>query len=250
MGIRQEAVAGMFYPARKDELKGMVSGFISNVPEMDFKSLKAIIVPHAGYVYSGQVAAYGFSLLKKSKPKKIIILGPSHFVDIEGIRSDANEEWKMPFENVSLIENNIEKSMEAHKREHSLEVEVPFLQCVLDEFKIMPLVAGNADPAEIAEQILPYLKDSFLVISSDLSHYHDYDIAVSIDKNTLSSIANLDYSKMLEEGEACGKIPILAAIILAKKLGWKCKLLQYRNSGDVTGEKGGVVGYASLALYK
>jgi len=250
MKTRQEAVAGMFYPENKEELKSMINSFLDEVPEQKNYDAKALIVPHAGYVYSGPIAAYAYSLLKKNKKKKIILLGPSHTVHLRGVVSDNNDYWKSPFGEVKAIENEFEKLSEAHEKEHCLEVQIPFLQVLLDDFEILPLVAGDVNPKEISEKIKPLLdEDTLLIISSDLSHFKPYDYAVDIDDNTNKAILNLDYEKMLEEGDACGKIPILAVIDLAGKLGWKCKLLDYRNSGDTAGTKGEVVGYASFVFY-
>ncbi len=249
MKIRNAAVAGSFYPANKKELETMIDKFLKNVPFLDIKP-KSLIVPHAGYIYSGQVAAHAYSLLKNYKKQKIILLGPSHFVYFDDVAADANDYWETPLGKVKLVQNNFLKIEEAHVNEHCLEVQLPFLQKTLENFEILPLVVGDINPKEISERMISLLdNNTMLIISSDLSHYNDYDTAVKIDKTTTQSIQNLDYNKMAKEGDACGKIPILTVVDIAQKLKWRCKLLSYKNSGDVTGNKSQVVGYASFAFY-
>ncbi|MCH8328923.1 MAG: AmmeMemoRadiSam system protein B [Nanoarchaeota archaeon] len=250
MKTRNAAVAGAFYPASKEELESMLNEFLKNIPGINIKEPKALIVPHAGYVYSGQVAAYAYSLLKNSKKQKIILLGPSHTAYFNDVAADVNDYWETPLGKVKIMQNNFPKLEEAHINEHCLEVQIPFLQKTLKDFEILPLVVGDINPKEISKKIIPLLDDNtLLIISSDLSHFHDYDTAVSLDKNTIKAIQNLDCNKAETEADACGKIPILTVIDIAKKLKWKCKLLNYKNSGDVIGDKTRVVGYASFVLY-
>jgi AmmeMemoRadiSam system protein B len=251
MKTRHAAVAGSFYPASKEEIEDMIDKFLKNVPDITLeKEPKALIVPHAGYVYSGQVAAYAYSLLKKSKKQKIILLGPSHNVYFNDVVADVNDYWETPLGKVKLTQNNLPKLKQAHLQEHCLEVQIPFLQTTLEKFEILPLVTGEINPKTISEKIINLLDDNtILIISSDLSHFQPYDVAEKIDHNTIKAVQDLDYDKMEEQGDACGKIPILTAIDIAQKLKWKCKLLNYKNSGDVTHDKSQVVGYASFVLY-
>ncbi len=250
MRVRRSAVAGAFYP-EGEALGRMVDGFLKKVPEVSVDGeLKALIVPHAGYIYSGQVAAYAYALLKGCRKKKFVILGPSHYVYFNDVVSDSNEFWETPLGRVGVAESGFPKLGEAHAGEHSVEVQLPFLQRVAGDFEILPLVAGDADPEEISEKILGILDDdSMLIISSDLSHYHDYSTAVRLDRKAIGCIEKIDYSAFAGE-EACGKIPVMAVLHIAKRLGWKCKLLNYANSGDVSGDRESVVGYASFAFYK
>jgi AmmeMemoRadiSam system protein B len=250
--IRKSAVEGMFYPSDADELNEMIDKFLKNAKETKIDGeTKAIIVPHAGYFYSGQTAAYAYKLLEKFKgKKKIILLGPSHQFYFEGIAADVNEYWQTPLGKVKVIASEFDKLENAHAEEHCLEVQIPFLQKVLKEFEILPLVLCETDPKDVAEKIIPLLdKDTLIVISSDLSHYHPYDEAVRLDKATNEAVEKLDYHSA-ESKEACGIIPILTAIEIAKKLKWKCRLLKYMNSGDVMGDRGNVVGYSSFVMYK
>jgi hypothetical protein len=248
MNIRQPAVAGAFYPDDEEELRMTVQDFLQRVPEQEVAKPMALIVPHAGYVYSGQVAAYAFALLQKYPRKNIIILGPSHAVPITDVVGDTHDAWLTPLGQVRLLDYTGKKTEIAHANEHCLEVQVPFLQETLEDFKILPLIAGGIDPEKISAVVQPFLdKDTLLLISSDLSHYHDYESAVRLDNHTINCIMNLDY-KGAQNCEACGIIPILTAISIARRRNWSCHLLNKANSGDVTGDRSHVVGYASLAF--
>ncbi len=249
MSVRRAAVAGTFYPDGK-ELGRMVDGFLKNVAEVKLGGeLKALIVPHAGYVYSGQVAAHAYALLKGCMKRKFVVLGPSHHVYFSGVASDVNGFWETPLGRVRVAESSFPKLGEAHAEEHSIEVQLPFLQRIAGDFEILPLVAGDADPRMVSGKLRSLLDEkTILIASSDLSHYHGYDAAVGLDKASIRMILGLDYEGAVEGMEACGKIPVMAVMDLAGRLGWKCRLLDYKNSGDVTGEKSSVVGYASLAF--
>lgn len=250
MRIRKPAVAGAFYPDSKEELSEMIQEFLLKAPKQTVPGeLKAIIVPHAGYEYSGQVAACAYSLLKEAAPKKIVIIGPSHYEYFFGIVGDTNEFWETPLGKVKVTSSGLQKFEAAHAHEHSIEVQLPFLQSVLSDFEIMPIAIGDDDSDEIAQQLEHFLKDHFLIVSSDLSHFHSYHEASKLDKITCGAIETLDDKKLKDEGEACGMKAVTVMLRIAKDLGWKCKLLCYKNSGDVTGDKNKVVGYASMAFY-
>jgi AmmeMemoRadiSam system protein B len=253
MNIREPAVAGTFYPAEKSVLEEMIATFLKKVPSCELGGkLKALIVPHAGYSYSGQVAAYAYALLQTRAigKRNVVLLGPSHFVPFGGVAADTHEKWKTPLGTVSLAKNTFLTMEEAHRTEHCLEVQLPFLQKTLSSFTITPLVAGDAQPHETAQKLRPLMDTSLIIISSDLSHYHEYATAVSSDKATIDAILRLDGDALQGRGEACGMIPILTALEIAQELKWKCKLLEYKNSGDVSGYKKEVVGYASIAFYQ
>jgi len=289
--IRKPAVAGTFYPSEKSSLEEMVSTFLKNVPQHKFPQqsrLIGLIVPHAGYVYSGQVAAYSYKLLgdylrrgsgsdkPASEPARcltLIIIGPSHYVSFDGISIYPEGAWETPLGKVE-IDNKValslmEKSRRihpyplAHLREHSLEVQIPFLQMVLKDFKIVPLIIGNpsiencqalADAIFSTGLSLRLGKDVLIIASSDMSHYHSYAKACLMDGLCLKDIESLDTEKLLQDMgkglcELCGAGAVFTLINVAKRLNAKAEVLKYANSGDVTGEKDRVVGYGAVAFY-
>lgn len=246
--LREPFHAGSFYPENKKDLNKMIEGFLKN----DFKkikgNLKALIVPHAGYVYSGIVAASAYSALKESKKKNIILFGPSHYTYLEGAYAFCGK-WKTPLGEVKV--NSADLPLIKNDSEHSLEVQVPFLQTVVKESKLIftPIIYGDVSFEELADIINTEKKeDSVLIASSDLSHYLSYSEAKKTDSNTINSILAIDLEKFSKEGDACGKNGIGALIILAKKNKWKTILLDYKNSGDTKGNKDQVVGYSSIAF--
>jgi len=256
MTIRNPAVAGAFYPKDPVELKSQIESFLEKAKrdlqkekKLHPQAPKAILVPHAGYVYSGPVAAFAYSLIKDHVFKKIILIGPSHYVPALGPVADANDSWKTPLGEVAVMPNPFPKHKLAHHNEHCLEVQIPFLQVIQKDFQILPLVVGEASPKLIADKISLFLdKDTLLIISSDLSHYYEYKVANALDKGTIQGILSIDGEKTLD-GEACGMVPILTVLELARMHHWKPELLCYKNSGDTSGDKGRVVGYAAIAFY-
>ncbi len=255
---RKPAVAGLFYPGNRKLLHKKVKTYLDEVPEVDENgTLKAIIVPHAGFAYSGKVAACAFAHLRKwnaerehSRNARIILFGPAHTMSVKEPVTDGNAWWKTPLGEVPVFAEGYTISSEAHKDEHCLEVELPFLQEVLEDFMILPLVCGKTDPEKCADRLIPLLdEDTILLISSDLSHYHDDHTARLLDMATINAIRNLDISKFSNQGDACGKAAILVVMAIAKRLGWNCRFLEYRNSGDTSGQLDSVVGYASFAFY-
>ena len=256
---RKPAVAGMFYPARKKMLKKSIQKYLRTIQDKELPGdLKALIVPHAGYVYSGQVAAHGFVQLKKwnarrqsTHPARIILLGPTHTAYIQGIVTDENAFWKTPLGSIACHCEDYPQNAMAHLNEHCLEVEVPFLQEILDDFRIIPLLAGRIDTQEEARRIIHLLDDdTILVVSSDLSHFQDYQTATSTDLRTIEAIKNLNSTEFERIGDACGKYPILILLSIAKQLGWQSRLLHYCNSGDVSDQHESVVGYTSIEFFK
>ena len=270
--IREPAVAGSFYPNDPTVLRKQIRGFLDNVPEEKIEGkITALISPHAGYMYSGQVAAFGYKLLEGSGFNKVIVIAPSHRVHFHGASVYNKIGYRTPLGIVSvdrdlcnrIIAQNgmISYYPQAHTQEHSLEVQVPFLQIVLEEFKLVPIVMGSQDfdtCRVLSEAIIEAIKGErvLIVASSDLSHFHHYDKAVSLDRIVLEYIDKLDASGLehdLKNGrcEACGGGPIVTSMLIAEKLGAnKAKVLNYASSGDVTGYKSGVVGYASAVLYE
>ncbi|MFT4297854.1 MAG: AmmeMemoRadiSam system protein B [Candidatus Woesearchaeota archaeon] len=251
MKIRKPAVAGMFYPEDPEKLKLILARFIENAEKSnignDIKNPKAIIVPHAGIVYSGQMAAYAYNLIKNSKQKKFIILGPAHASYISEITADDNDEWQTPLGNAKVMNNHFTKSAIPHISEHNLEVQVIFLQIIKNDFEMLPLLVGNSDPKTIADNIEKILDDdTLLIVSTDLSHFYDYNAAKDMDLKTIDAI---EQGKSESMGEACGALPVKACLEIAKRKKWKIKKLGYYNSGDIIGDKNSVVGYASFVLY-
>ena len=261
--VRNPAVAGMFYPENGEELKQMIDGYLSSAGDISLEGkLHGLVEPHAGYIYSGLSAAYGYKLLAKYKNiNKIILFGPSHNAIFNGACEAGFESWETPLGKVKAksikdrlkgeSKKLIEVYPQAHSMEHCLEVQLPFLQTVMEkEFEIYPLLIGNVNPAELADAIMGQIDDNTLVIaSSDLSHYLPYETARKVDSIANESVPSLDIERFTKEGDACGKTAILTLMHIAKKKGWEGKLLDYRNSGDTAGPKTGVVGYGCYAFY-
>lgn len=260
--IRKPAVAGAFYPGDPEELGKMIKDFLAAAKDIKIPGkLKALIVPHAGYIYSGPTAAFGYKLLSNYADQfsKIILIGPSHFAGFFGAAESGASEWQTPLGIVKA--GSLKKEVkdigminlipEAHASEHCLEVQLPFLQTVLKDFTIYPLLTGDIRPAALADEIEKALdKETMIIISSDLSHYFPYDKAVKLDSVCNKAIPELDIETMKSRGDACGKTGILVLMHLALKKKWKGKLLDYRNSGDTAGQKDQVVGYGAYAFYE
>jgi len=248
INTRPPVYAGSFYPADKEVLTGMIEQFLdeAKVKVQKSKRLRALIVPHAGYVYSGSTAAFAYKMLGQAKPKKIILFGPSHYTYLENAFSFSGE-WETPIRNTKLSPADL--PIIKNDKEHSLEVQLPFLQTVLKEFEFTPIIYGEMDASELADILnTESNSESILIASSDLSHYSTYALAKKIDSNTINSILTLDFDSFTCDGDACGKIGIHALMLLAKKYNWKPILLDYKNSGDTAGDKNQVVGYCTIAF--
>lgn len=277
--IREPAVAGMFYPAEKDTLNSQVEDLFRKVPEeKEDGLLRILIVPHAGYDYSGQVAAWGFKKLVGKNYSSVILLGGSHRAWFKGAMIDGNDAWETPLGQIEIEKDLAKKIVEevdgisfsssTHSQEHSLEVELPFLQTVLKDFKLVPILFGEMDETlleNIAKVFSKNMTDNTLVvISTDLSHYPPYDIANEVDKTTINSILSGDsknfgatISTQMAKGYsgldtcACGEKAVQVGMKLAQKLDkGEWRLLKYANSGDTAGDKERVVGYAAIGWYE
>ncbi|MBW2970970.1 AmmeMemoRadiSam system protein B [Candidatus Woesearchaeota archaeon] len=257
--IREPAVAGTWYPSSAEEMEAQLNQFYANAQQETLPGeLKALVVPHAGYIYSGQVAANGFNLVNENI-ETVIILAPAHRVPFKGVSTPNATHYKTPLGEIPISEKAFEmleneqlivSIPEAHLQEHAIEAELPLLQHKLNDFEIIPLLVGDADPEQLAQVVLKYLDDkTLIVVSTDLSHYYPYGKAVNIDKNCIDAIPALNFEAM-EPCEACGKKPALALMHIAQTKGWKGKLIDYKNSGDTAGEKSAVVGYASIAFHE
>jgi MEMO1 family protein len=221
---------------------------------------KAIIAPHAGYIYSGPIAGTVYARLAPARSviRRVVLLGPSHRVYVRGLAAPEAQVFAMPFGAVPVDRDALDQlrdlpqviySDEAHAPEHGLEVHLPFLQTVLDDFRIAPLVVGDATPQEVAE-VLERLwggPETLIVISSDLSHYYDYDTARRMDEATSKAIEALRPEDIGPE-QACGRIPIQGLLLVAREKGLCAKLLDLRSSGDTAGPRDQVVGYGVYAL--
>jgi AmmeMemoRadiSam system protein B len=256
---RQPAVAGSFYPANPEQLHLMLAQYLTDAVTEE-KVPKAIIVPHAGYVYSGPVAATAYARLIKAHDRisRVVLVGPSHRVAFSGLAVSRAATFVTPLGHVPVDQAAVRAIVQlpfvdyieqAHTHEHSLEVHLPFLQEVLDNFVMVPIVAGDAT-AEQVSQVLELLwggDETLIVISSDLSHYHGYTIAQQLDKSTSQIIEQLEYERLASES-ACGKVPVSGLLKLARKKQLSIKTIDLRNSGDTAGDKGSVVGYGAYVI--
>jgi len=275
LGCRAEtkdpAVAGTFYPADKDSLKKSVDEFLSKAEKVPANGkLLALISPHAGYVFSGQVAAYGYKQIQGGDIKKVILIGPSHQVSFKGASIYTKGSFKTPLGDVKINGKIAEDLLnetadvrfypEAFEKEHSLEVQLPFLQRVLKDFTIVPILISSPTKKTF-EHLVSKLTDiidekTLLVASTDLSHYHDYSTAKEMDSKVISAIERLSITDIIDllgtgKAELCGGFPVIIVTEVARRSGANLGVVfKYANSGDVTGEKDKVVGYASIGLYK
>ena len=276
MQIRTPAVAGMFYPKEKNELKTMIHDCFlhpfgsGKIPPNDEHNVLGIICPHAGYMYSGPVATNSFYSISSQKPELVIIIGPNHWGIGCSIAAMKEGMWQTPLGDVEVdmesaiainkISKHIELDFFSHTKDHSLEVQIPMLQEIYShKFKILPIILINQEykaAKEIGSAIakIAKMKKTIIIGSSDLTHYEENSYAHKQDKSLIEPILNLDVDKfysILQENQvsACGYGAIASTMIACKELGaTKGSLLRYATSGDVTGEKNSVVGYASIAF--
>ncbi|MDH5472160.1 MAG: AmmeMemoRadiSam system protein B [Gammaproteobacteria bacterium] len=256
---RLPAVAGLFYPEDRNQLQHDVHHYLS-ASKQTINIPKAIIVPHAGYIYSAPIAATAYINLLPAHSiiKKVVLLGPSHRVAFTGLASSSASDFSTPLGKIPVDQQTLNELLalpqvivfdEAHAQEHSLEVQLPFLQIVLDDFQLIPLVVGDAGPDDVAD-VLEYLwggPETLIVISSDLSHYHNYVTANQLDQATSTAIENLQPEKIHYE-MACGRNPVNGLLKIAKHKGLHGQTLDLRNSGDTAGSKDRVVGYGAYAF--
>ena len=256
---REPAVAGSFYPADPLVLQAQLDQMFASVGTLP-PPPKAMIVPHAGYVYSGPVAASGYASLAPvaAQIERVILLGPSHHVAFSGLAVPAASAFRTPLGTVALDRESINKVLSlpqvhtddrAHQPEHSLEVHLPFLQHVLGTFKLVPLLVGDASAEEVSAVIRKLWggRETLLVISSDLSHYLDYDSARARDAATSSAIEALAYEQ-IDYHDACGRNPINGLLYYAREHDLKIRAIDLRNSGDTAGPRDRVVGYGTYLL--
>jgi MEMO1 family protein len=254
--IRSPAVAGTFYPDNNHQLRKMVSGFLAAC-RSDAPPPKAIIVPHAGYVYSGQIAASAYARVANGRDAitRVVLLGPSHRVPFYGLAASNAQFFTTPLgavpidgEALAAIKHlrQVQTLDQAHRWEHSLEVHLPFLQMVLADFQLVPLVVGEATADEVGEvlEILWGGPETLIIVSSDLSHYRDYDSAQRLDHGTSNAITQFRPQDIHYE-QACGRNPILGLLVAARHHGMRAETIDLRNSGDTAGPRDQVVGYGA-----
>ena len=257
--IRPAAVAGLFYPADPAQLHSDIQTMLA-VTEQTDSVPKALIVPHAGYIFSGPVAASAYAQLKNIRHivKRVILLGPCHRVPLRGLATSSADYFETPLGSIRLDHEaiqqiaplpQIEEFDLTHEQEHSLEVQLPFLQEVLDDFSLVPLVVGDTNAEEVSE-VLERLwggDETLIVISSDLSHYHDYNTARAMDNETCHAIEEMNPAA-IHYDQACGRNPVIGLLTAANKHGLHATTLDLRNSGDTAGDKSSVVGYGAWAF--
>ena len=274
--IRPPAVAGSFYPADPKELASTIDGFLAKAAPPSIDNVVALVAPHAGYVYSGPVAAYSYALLKGKKFDRVVVIAPSHYEAFGFASVYDGAAYTTPFGQVPVDQAFAAKLAKASpliklsgaghtptadRPEHSIEVQLPFLQRVLGQFQLVPVIVGDQSyevcrALGVALAKLVAGTNTLILASSDLSHYHTYDQASAEDHKTLNAIAEYDYFDLarnldLRVWEACGGGPIVATMIAAERLGaTQAKVLHYANTGDVTGDHSRVVGYGAVALVK
>ena len=258
--IRRPAVAGTFYPSRPDRLRLEIDRLLAEAKQADLPPVRALIVPHAGYRYSGPIAANGFRLLQQlpsAARRTVYLLGPAHYVSVNSVALAPVDCFETPLGDIiqnraALAElaqdrRTYQPLLQAHEPEHCLEVELPFLQTVLGDFELVAMLCGEPPPdrvaADLAERLGP---DDLVVVSSDLSHFYTYEEARRLDRQFLAAVVAGDLESA-SRGEACGLQPIMILMRLAQLKGWQPTLLDYRNSGDTGGDRYRVVGYGAVA---
>ncbi|MEN8160665.1 MAG: AmmeMemoRadiSam system protein B [Myxococcota bacterium] len=264
MRVRAPAVAGLFYPGDADALRASVERSLAAVPAppADEPPPQAVIVPHAGYVYSGPVAAFAYRRVARlaDRVTRVVLLGPAHRVFLRGLAAPGADAFETPPGVVPLDRPLIDGlrdlpqvgvSDAAHAEEHSLEVQLPFLQVVLRRFSLVPLVVGDASAAEAREVIERLVggPETLLVVSSDLSHYHAYATAQQLDADSCRAIEALAPER-LGHDSACGAVPVRGLLEAARRSGWVAETLDLRNSGDTAGDRDRVVGYGAWSFHE
>ena len=266
LAVRDPAWAGKFYPETREQLGRLIDHLIDAAARDPgtsgaYPGLRALIIPHAGYVYSGATAAYAALAIVRDRFDRVVLLGPDHRVGFRNASVTQASHWRTPLGVVPvghigpmLIDRQELFSMIAasDRQEHSLEVPLPFLQARLSRFELIPVVLGPCDAGRMAQALRPLLQDprTLLVVSADLSHYLPYDSAVKRDRETLGRILALDANwSQDQDNRTCGRYPVGVLLELARNLHWRPALLHYSNSGDTAGEKDAVVGYGAVAFY-
>ncbi len=250
--IHGPVVAGAFYPAAPDELSGRIRSLLETAaPGRPRGRLVALIVPHAGLQYSGPVAATAYRLIEGADYRRVVAIGPSHFSLFDGVATLLADGWRTPLGVMPVTpaeHGEVVTLAEPFRREHCLEVQLPFLQLTLSAARLTALLFGQSAPVPASHLVEDLLgEDDLLLVSSDLSHYHPHAEAAHLDRVTADAIVSLD-ADALGPDSACGRRPIQAALTLARRRGWRVDLLDLRTSGDTAGDRSQVVGYGAFAL--
>jgi AmmeMemoRadiSam system protein B len=272
--IREPAASGMFYPANPKALARDVELYLEQASPPEIKGeIKGLIAPHAGYIYSGSVAAWGYKVLMHRSYDTVIVIAPSHRSHFEAVAIQEEGGYSMPLGIVKIDEEfaaallkrsgAVQSNSHAHQGEHSLEVQLPFLQVLLKDFRLVPLIMGAQDIAlceALASALFQVMQESekrFLVVgSTDLSHYYPYSHALELDGEVARNLNDFDVQGLArdlgsDKCEACGAGPMITTMMVSQKLGANAsKVLKYANSGDVSGDKASVVGYLSAVFYR
>ena len=264
--IRPPAVAGKFYPADPTRLSALVGDLLQRAiqdaatrPQAGPARLRAIIAPHAGYAYSGPIAASAYAHVAagpaaRAAIRRVVLLGPAHRAPLRGLGASSAGAFATPLGDVPLDRAALQRLLplpfvgwhdEAHEPEHGLEVHLPFLQLLLADFRLLPLVVGPCAPEDVAAVLEPFAEDAhtLLVVSSDLSHFHDYEEAQHLDRHTARRIEGLH---ALAAADACGRYAINGLLHLARQRGWQARTVDLRSSGDTRGPRDRVVGYGAF----
>jgi MEMO1 family protein len=270
---KEPNVAGTFYSSNPKELSAQVDDFLSQASIQAPSHIQAMIVPHAGYVYSGPIAAYSYKAIAQGPYKTVVLLAPSHYEAFEGIALWPEGQFKTPLGALTVDTEFVSKFMAAAKgrlplaspqafdREHSLETQLPFIQRVLKDVKIVPILMSNPNPktcqmvASLLNELIGSREDVLIIASSDMSHYFPYDKANQMDESALKAIKELNVENLWNgcflnrDMEMCGIMPVLTVLLYAKERGLQAEVLKHANSGDTTGDKSKVVGYSSVIFY-
>jgi MEMO1 family protein len=259
--VRPAAVAGMFYPELPEVLEAQVRAYLEQAPHPPEPPArpKALIVPHAGYIYSGPIAAAAYARIAAAREdiRRVVLLGPAHHVPLRGLAVPSADAFATPLGEIEVDRAAVTRALDlpqvsesnrAHALEHSLEVQLPFLQALLSKFRVVPFAVGDATPAQVAEviELLWGAAETLIVVSSDLSHYHTYDQACLLDRSSAQTVLAL--SPTLDFSQACGAPPINGLVTVVGPRGLRPELLDLRNSGDTAGGRLRVVGYGSFVF--
>lgn len=258
--IRQPAVAGQFYPTEPESLRREVQRHIeaATLPAR-LGPVRAVVAPHAGYVYSGPTAGYAFKSLEDLPQRDwtVFLLGPAHRVPVNGVALSDHSAFRTPLGDTPIAVDRVKDMLDcsplyrlepdAHRPEHCLEVLIPFLQVALSDFRLVPMLFGQVDHREVGEDLAGRIgEDDLIVVSSDLSHFYPDDTARDLDQEFLDALLAGD-TRGVMGGEACGRAPVGTLMVVAERKGWSPHLLDYRTSADTAGDESRVVGYAAVA---